>query len=103
MTSRNSRFQSGSGGQRRSRPRYFARRKVCQFCVDKVEKINYKQVDILRGFLSDRYKIEARRRTGVCARHQRAMSRAVKRARSLSLIPYAPSHKGAVGLSGSRG
>jgi small subunit ribosomal protein S18 len=98
MTSRSNRPQ-----QRRPRPRYFARRKVCQFCVDKVEKVHYSEVDILRGFLSDRYKIEARRKTGVCARHQRALSRAVKRARSLSLIPYSPSHKAAVVASGSRG
>ena len=98
MTSRNSRFQ-----QRRSRPRYFNRRKVCQFCVDKIEKVNYKEVDMLRGFLSDRYRIEARRKTGVCAKHQRALSRAVKRARSLSLIPYSPSHRAAVVASGSRG
>ena len=76
---------------------------MCQFCVDKVEKVNYSEVDILRGFLSDRYKIAARRKTGVCARHQRALSRAVKRARSLSLIPYSPSPKSAVVSSGSRG
>ena len=91
-------FRGGGGGQggfqrRRGRPRYYARRKICTFCVDKVKYIDYKDVPRLRRFLSDRYKMEARRKTGVCAKHQRALSRAVKRARVLALIPFSPDHK----------
>ena len=86
----------GSGGgfrPRRGRPRYYARRKICSFCVDKVEYIDYKDIARLRRFISDRYKMEARRKTGVCSKHQRMLARAVKRARALALIPYSPDHK----------
>ena len=88
----------GGGGQggfqrRRGRPRYYARRKICTFCVDKVKHIDYKDVPRLRRFISDRYKMEARRKTGVCSKHQRALSRAIKRARVLALIPFSPDHK----------
>jgi len=88
----------GGGGQggfqrRRGRPRYYARRKICTFCVDKVKHIDYKDVGRLRRFISDRYKMEARRKTGVCSKHQRALSRAIKRARVLALIPFSPDHK----------
>lgn len=85
----------GQGGfqRRRGRPRYYARRKICTFCVDKVKHIDYKDVGRLRRFISDRYKMEARRKTGVCSKHQRALSRAIKRARVLALIPFSPDHK----------
>ena len=88
----------GGGGQggfqrRRGRPRYYARRKICTFCVDKVKYIDYKDVARLRRFISDRYKMEARRKTGVCSKHQRMLSRAIKRARILALIPFSPDHK----------
>ena len=85
----------GQGGfqRRRGRPRYYARRKICTFCVDKVKHIDYKDVGRLRRFISDRYKMEARRKTGVCSKHQRALSRAIKRARILALIPFSPDHK----------
>lgn len=91
-------FRGGSGGgggfrPRRGRPRYYARRKICSFCVDKVEYIDYKDIARLRRFISDRYKMEARRKTGVCSKHQRMLARAVKRARALALIPYSPDHK----------
>ena len=72
----------GRGGRGR-----FGRAKVCTFCVDDV-KIDYKQYDMLRRFLTDRGKIRPRRQTGTCARHQRALARAVKRARHLALLPY---------------
>ena len=86
--------QGGGGFQRRrGRPRYYARRKICTFCVDKVKHIDYKDVGRLRRFISDRYKMEARRKTGVCSKHQRALSRAVKRARMLALIPFSPDHR----------
>lgn len=68
------------------------KRKVCSFCVDHVEDIGYKDPAMLRRYISDRGKIEPRRRTGTCAKHQRALAVAVKRARHLALLPYTPSH-----------
>ena len=64
------------------------RRKVCSFCVDKVETIDYKDVPRLRKFISDRSKILPRRVTGTCAYHQRALTTAIKRARHVALMPY---------------
>jgi small subunit ribosomal protein S18 len=68
------------------------RRKVCNFCVDKAESIDYKEVNRLRRYLSERAKIEPRRKTGTCARHQRMLTTALKRARHVALLPYAPQH-----------
>jgi small subunit ribosomal protein S18 len=68
------------------------RRKVCAFCVDNVKEIDYKAVDRLRKYLSERAKIEPRRKTGTCARHQRALSVALKRARHMALLPYVGPH-----------
>jgi len=68
------------------------RRKVCNFCVDKVETIDYKEVNRLRRYLSERAKIEPRRKTGTCARHQRMLTIALKRARQVALLPIAPQH-----------
>ncbi len=68
------------------------RRKVCNFCVDKVDAIDYKEVNRLRRYLSERAKIEPRRKTGTCARHQRMLTIALKRARQVALLPYAPEH-----------
>ena len=64
------------------------RRKVCQFCVDKVEHIDYKDTARLRKYVSDRAKILPRRMTGTCAMHQRQLSVAIKRARTVALMPY---------------
>ena len=64
------------------------RKKVCSFCVDKVENIDYKDVARLRRFISDRAKILPRRVTGTCARHQRDLTVAIKRARHLALLPF---------------
>ena len=64
------------------------RRKVCTFCVDKVEHIDYKDAAKLRSFLSERSKILPRRMTGVCAAHQRQLTEAIKRARHVALLPY---------------
>ena len=64
------------------------RRKVCQFCVDKVAYIDYKDVARLRRFMSERAKILPRRVTGTCARHQREMTVAIKRARQIALLPF---------------
>ena len=63
-------------------------RKVCSFCVDKVETIDYKDVPRLRKFISDRSKILPRRVTGTCAAHQRELTTAIKRARHVALLPY---------------
>ena len=83
---------SGPGGRGRSRDRYVPRRRVCAFCVDKVETIDYKDVARLRKYLSERAKIEPRRKTSTCARHQRALSVALKRARHMALMPYTGPH-----------
>ena len=64
------------------------RRKVCQFCVEKVEVIDYKDVAKLRKFTSERAKILPRRVTGTCAKHQRELTTAIKRARHLAMLPY---------------
>jgi small subunit ribosomal protein S18 len=65
-----------------------ARKKVCAFCVDRAEHIDYKDIAKLRRYLSERAKIVPRRVTGTCARHQREMTIAIKRARHLALLPY---------------
>jgi len=75
-----------------SRPRYAPKRKVCVFCADKSAVINYRDPDKLRSFVSDRAKIVPRRRTGTCAKHQRRLAVAIKRARHLALLPYVPAH-----------
>ncbi|MFQ8600455.1 MAG: 30S ribosomal protein S18 [Oscillospiraceae bacterium] len=64
------------------------RKKVCAFCADRVEQINYKDVAKLRRYLSERAKIVPRRVTGTCARHQRQLTVAIKRARHIALLPY---------------
>lgn len=76
--------------RREGRPRYFPRRKVCHFCVDKIQYVDYKDVPRLRRYLSEWMKIESRRKSGTCARHQRMLSTAVKRARHLALLPFTP-------------
>ena len=76
-------------GDRVRRPRgRKPRRKVCQFCVEKVQHIDYKDVMRLRRFTSERGKILPRRMTGNCAKHQRQLSEAIKRARAIALLPY---------------
>ncbi len=77
---------------RREKRRYIPKRKVCPFCVDRSRKIDYKEADALRRFISDRGKMEPRHRTGVCAKHQRVLSIALKRARYLALLPYTIEH-----------
>ena len=65
-----------------------ARKKVCAFCVDKAEYIDYKDVAKLRRYISERAKIQPRRITGTCAKHQRQLTEAIKRARHIALLPY---------------
>ena len=72
-------------GQRRT---LFRRRKVCKFCADKIDDINYKDVKLLGPFVPERGKILPRRISGTCATHQRKLQTAIKRARQLALIPY---------------
>ncbi len=85
----------GPGGPRggpRKRGRYVPRRKVCLFCVEKVKLIDYKEPARLRRYVSDRGKIEPRRKTGTCSKHQRALTTALKRARHLALLPFTAQH-----------
>lgn len=70
------------------RKRGIRRKKVCQFCADKTEKIDYKEVDKLRKYVTDRGKILPKRITGTCAIHQREVTTAIKRARIVALLPY---------------
>jgi small subunit ribosomal protein S18 len=72
------------------------------FCVEHVTAIDYKDVNRLRRFLSERGRIEPRRKSGTCAKHQRALSQALKRARHLALLPYTAEHIRATGPSSSR-
>jgi small subunit ribosomal protein S18 len=73
--------------RREGRPRR-SNRKVCAFCVEKIDYIDYKEVSRLRRYLSERGKILPRRVTGTCARHQRTLSSALKRSRHIALLPY---------------
>ena len=75
-------------GERETRTHGRKRRKVCQFCVDKIQDIDYKDSVRLRKFISERSKILPRRTTGVCAQHQRRLMVAIKRARQIALLPY---------------
>ena len=68
--------------------RRLPKKKVCVFCVDKVEEINYKDVAKLRKFVTEKGKIVPRRMSGVCAKHQRMLATAIKRARVMGLLPY---------------
>lgn len=86
-------FRPNAGGRPaggRPRGRYAPRRRVCTFCVEHAKSIDYKDVERLRRFISDRAKIEPTRKTGVCAKHQRLLTTAIKRARHIALLPFVP-------------
>ena len=101
---RPSRFGGGGGGgegggERSERPRggrrggggggrFSQRRKICVFCTDNIDEVDYKDIARLRRHLSERGKIEPRRKLGTCARHQRSVTVAIKRARQIALLPY---------------
>jgi small subunit ribosomal protein S18 len=92
---RGGRGRGGRGGDKdkgkgEGRPRggFFRRRRVCKFCAEKIDYINYKDVRLLTPFLPERGKIQPRRISGTCAMHQRKLQTAIKRARQLALIPY---------------
>jgi len=71
-----------------SNRQYYRRRKVCKFCVEKIDSINYKDVKLLSQFVPERAKILPRRISGVCSPHQRQLSDAIKKARSIALLPF---------------
>ncbi len=79
---------AGRGADKGGRRGFFRRRRVCKFCVEKIDYINYKDVKLLAPFIPERGKIQPRRISGTCARHQRALQTAIKRARQLALVPY---------------
>ena len=74
----------GPGGRK-----FFRRKKVCKFCTEKIDAINYRDVRLLQGFVAERGKIVPRRLTGVCTRHQRRLSLAIKQARNIALLAFA--------------
>src|SRR5437870_12062705 len=84
----------GPGGRPRGKRQYFRKKKVCKFCVEKMDFIDYKRADILSQFVQERGKILPRRMTGVCARHQRWLGVAIKRARNIALLPFSGSAAG---------
>jgi small subunit ribosomal protein S18 len=81
--------------------RYVPKRKFCSFCADKVEAIDYKDPSKLRRYILNGGKIAPRRRTGTCAKHQRGVAVAIKRARHLALLPYTPAHIREMGSFGT--
>jgi small subunit ribosomal protein S18 len=80
--------RSGPRRSKKKRPFDSGRRRSCNFCKDKIEDVDYKDVATLRRYVSDRGKIKSRRTTGACRRHQRQVAEAVKRAREMALLPY---------------
>ena len=75
-------------GEKGGRRTFFRRRRVCKFCVEKIDYVSYKDVKLLAPFIPERGKIQPRRISGVCATHQRSLQVAIKRARQLALVPY---------------
>ncbi|HMK28571.1 MAG TPA: 30S ribosomal protein S18 [Terriglobales bacterium] len=80
----------GPGGPREQR-KYFRRKKVCKFCVEKIDAIDYKDYRLLGQFIAESGKIVPRRLSGVCTPHQRRLGRAIKQARNIALLPFASS------------
>jgi len=76
--------QGGPGGRK-----FFRRKKVCKFCTEKIDAISYRDVRLLQGFVAERGKIVPRRLTGVCTRHQRRLSLAIKQSRNIALLAFA--------------
>ncbi|HEY53578.1 MAG TPA: 30S ribosomal protein S18 [Caldilineae bacterium] len=92
---RSARSSSGQQRRRQQQPRGQRaprRRRVCSFCVDKIDYIDYKKADLLSTYITPHGKIYSRRRTGTCAKHQRRLATAIKRARFLALLPYTADH-----------
>jgi small subunit ribosomal protein S18 len=81
----------GGGSGRDGGRKFFRRKKVCKFCTEKIDNINYKDVRLLSGFVAESGKITPRRLTGVCTPHQRRVTEAIKQARNIALLPFATS------------
>ena len=81
-----------AGGGPGGRGKFFHRKKVCKFCTEKIDAIPYRDVRLLQGFVAERGKIVPRRLTGVCTTHQRRLTRAIKQARNIALLPFATRH-----------
>jgi small subunit ribosomal protein S18 len=80
------------GGGRDGGRKFFRRKKVCKFCTEKIDNINYKDVRLLSGFVAESGKIVPRRLSGVCTPHQRRVTEAIKQARNIALLPFAAGH-----------
>ena len=80
---------SSSGASRGSKKQFLRRRKVCKFCVERIDKIDYKDYRLLQQFVAERGKITPRRISGTCTQHQRRLARAIKQARQIALLPFA--------------
>jgi len=78
--------EEGEGDERGGR--YVRKVRVCQFCAEKIKTVDYKQTDLVRRYITERGKIRPRRQTGACAKHQRMVTEAIKRARHMALIPF---------------
>jgi len=78
-----------AGGGPGGKKQYFRRKKVCRFCVEKIDNINYKEVRLIGSFVGERGRIIPRRISGVCTPHQRQVSDAIKKARNIALLPFA--------------
>jgi small subunit ribosomal protein S18 len=93
------------GEDRPARPprRFTGRRKVCRFCADHIPGVDYKEIGRLRMYISERGKIEPRRKTGACQKHQRLICTGIKRARHLALLPYTLEHVRKTGIFPVRG
>jgi len=87
--SANQRPTGGDKAMATGKKQYFRRKKVCRFCVEKLDDINYKDVRMLNAFVSERGKIVPRRISGVCTPHQRRLAEAIKQARNIALLPFA--------------
>ena len=81
--------KGGPGDKDKGKRYFFRRRKVCKFCADKIDYVDYKDVKLLSGFVPERGKILPRRMFGTCAEHQRKLTLAIKRARNIALLPFA--------------
>ena len=89
-------------GERPRRGGRVGRRRYCVMCADKMKSVDYKDVAFLRRYLSERARIETRRKSSCCAKHQRALARAIKRARHLALLPYTADHMRSAGVGPAR-
>jgi small subunit ribosomal protein S18 len=86
---RDGKDRPAGGARDASGRKFFRRKKVCKFCVEKIDVIDYKDVRLLSGFVAERGKIVPRRLTGVCTPHQRLLTTAIKQARNIALLPFA--------------